>query len=170
MSFEVNWNVLSELFQQFVWICCLPLIVKHMVIPREERNFLNSNGQTLPQWSLKIMAANLQSKILVIGSLNKLFDVSIPIPTNYNFSGSHWQVVIIEWVNGLALNRQQAITWTNDDPVHWCIYALPGLSELLAKSSTTEMVYSWEVQTLKQQGISFPKIQFYFLSSYSQFK
>ena len=24
------------------------------------------------------------------------------------------------------LNRQQGITWTNDDPVHWCIYGSPG--------------------------------------------
>ena len=26
-------------------------------------------------------------------------------------------------VEGLVLNRRQAITWTNGDPVHWCIYA-----------------------------------------------
>ena len=25
--------------------------------------------------------------------------------------------------DGLAVNRRQAITWTNDDPIHWHIYA-----------------------------------------------
>ena len=25
--------------------------------------------------------------------------------------------------NGLAPNRRQAITWTDDDPIHWRIYA-----------------------------------------------
>ena len=28
--------------------------------------------------------------------------------------------------NGLAPNRRQAITWTNDDLVHWRIYAAIG--------------------------------------------
>ena len=28
--------------------------------------------------------------------------------------------------NGLAPNRRQVITWTNDDPVHWRIYAALG--------------------------------------------
>ena len=32
--------------------------------------------------------------------------------------------------NGLALNRWQAITWTNDDPIHKCTSASPGLKEL----------------------------------------
>ena len=27
-------------------------------------------------------------------------------------------------------NRQQAIIWTNADPIHWCIYAAPGGDEL----------------------------------------
>ena len=30
----------------------------------------------------------------------------------------------------MAPNRQQAITWVNDDPVHWCIYAALGGDEL----------------------------------------
>ena len=29
--------------------------------------------------------------------------------------------------NGLAPDRWQAISWTNNDPVHWCLYASPGL-------------------------------------------
>ena len=28
--------------------------------------------------------------------------------------------------DGLALDRQQVITWTNADPVHWCIYVALG--------------------------------------------
>ena len=33
------------------------------------------------------------------------------------------------WGNGLVPNRQQAITWTNDDPLHWHTYALSGLNK-----------------------------------------
>ena len=32
--------------------------------------------------------------------------------------------------DGLAANRQQAISWTNADPIHWCIYAPLGGDEL----------------------------------------
>ena len=32
---------------------------------------------------------------------------------------------------GLALNRQQAIIWTNDGPVHWHIYVSLGLNEFI---------------------------------------
>ena len=32
--------------------------------------------------------------------------------------------------NGLVSNRPQAIIWSNDDTVHQCIYASPGLNEL----------------------------------------
>ena len=31
--------------------------------------------------------------------------------------------------NGLGLNRRQAIIWTNDGLVYWCIYASLGLNE-----------------------------------------
>ena len=30
----------------------------------------------------------------------------------------------------VTINQQQGITWTNDDPVHWCIYAALGGDEL----------------------------------------
>ena len=33
--------------------------------------------------------------------------------------------------NGLAPNRRQAIIWTDDDPVHWRIYAALGGDELI---------------------------------------
>ena len=32
-------------------------------------------------------------------------------------------------VQVMAVNRRQAITWTNDDPGHWCIYATLGGDE-----------------------------------------
>ena len=35
----------------------------------------------------------------------------------------NWQYVIIVPDDGLVLNRQQAIIWTNDDLVYWRIYA-----------------------------------------------
>ena len=42
----------------------------------------------------------------------------------------NWQYISIGSGNGLALNRGQAITWTNDDSIQWPIYASPGLNEL----------------------------------------
>ena len=43
---------------------------------------------------------------------------------------SNWQYVIIGSDNGLAPNRRQAIIWTSDGLVYWCIYVLLGLNEL----------------------------------------
>ena len=40
--------------------------------------------------------------------------------------------------NGLAPIRRQVITWTNDDPVHWRIYASLGVNEL--NGSSTENI------------------------------
>ena len=34
-------------------------------------------------------------------------------------------------VNGLALNRRQAIILTNADPIHWCIYVALGGDEFI---------------------------------------
>ena len=44
----------------------------------------------------------------------------------------NWQQTIIGWDNGLAPNRQQAIIWTNADPIHWCIYAALRGDELIS--------------------------------------
>ena len=35
----------------------------------------------------------------------------------------------------MAPNRQQAITWTNADPVHSCIYAAPEGDELILQAN-----------------------------------
>ena len=40
--------------------------------------------------------------------------------------GSNWQQPGTSLDNGLALNRRQAIIWTNADPFHWRIYAALG--------------------------------------------
>ena len=39
-----------------------------------------------------------------------------------------YQEVSIGAVDGMALNRQQAIIWTNDSLVFWHIYESPGLN------------------------------------------
>ena len=44
--------------------------------------------------------------------------------------GSNWQYGGIGADNGLALNRRQAIIWTNVDMLYWRIYASLGLNEL----------------------------------------
>ena len=51
--------------------------------------------------------------------------------TEVGSQGSNWQYVGIGLGNGLVPNRQQAITWTNADPIHWCIYAALGGDELI---------------------------------------
>ena len=43
--------------------------------------------------------------------------------------------------NGLVPNRQQAIIWTNNDLVHWGLYASIGLSEL---SWWSPLIYWYE--------------------------
>ena len=42
-------------------------------------------------------------------------------------------------------NRRQAITWTNDDPINWRIYATLGGEELIHCSTriTSQYVYCW---------------------------
>ena len=44
--------------------------------------------------------------------------------------GSNWQKVAIGPGNALLTNRQQAITSTKADLVHWCMYSALGEDEL----------------------------------------
>ena len=39
--------------------------------------------------------------------------------TKFYSRGPYWQYVIINLGNGWVTNKRQAITWNNDDPVHW---------------------------------------------------
>ena len=55
--------------------------------------------------------------------------------------GSNWQLVSIGSGNGLAPNRRQAITWTNEDSVHRRIYAALGGDEL---SQVNEIHFKFE--------------------------
>ena len=60
---------------------------------------------------------------------------------DWNFSGdcswgSNWQYSCIGSDNGLAPNRCQAIIWTNDGIVYWCIYVSLSLNELTRSSPT----------------------------------
>ena len=48
--------------------------------------------------------------------------------------------------NGLALDRQQAIIWTNADLIHWRIYAALGWDELTQYLDAE--IYSWWDATL----------------------
>ena len=47
------------------------------------------------------------------------------------YLGSNWQLTIIDSGNGLSPNRWQAIFWTNDGIVYWCIYASHGPIDLM---------------------------------------
>ena len=44
--------------------------------------------------------------------------------------GSDLQYVMTSLDNGLAPNRPQAISWSNDGLVYWRIYVSPGLNKL----------------------------------------
>ena len=48
--------------------------------------------------------------------------------------------------NGLAPNRRQAITWTNDDPVYWRIYAALGGEELIFLTNENDMNLKCETE------------------------
>ena len=49
--------------------------------------------------------------------------------------------------NGLAPNRRQAITWTNADSVHWCIYAALGVDELMFSDGGSKMYCDSEMHS-----------------------
>ena len=72
------------------------------------------------------LGAILLGRALLIGTL-WYFDSNF---TEVCYLGSSWQNFIFGSGNGLVPNRQQAIIWTNADPVHWCIYSAPGGYEL----------------------------------------
>ena len=55
------------------------------------------------------------------------------ISNNMCSLGSNWQYIITGLDNGLALNRGQAIIWTNDSLVNWHIYASLGLNGITPK-------------------------------------
>ena len=56
------------------------------------------------------------------------FDINF---TEICFLGSNWQYGSIGYENGPAMNRRQAIVWTNIVMFYWCIYASLGLNELM---------------------------------------
>ena len=78
---------------------------------------LNENVQFFAHWGLNKKPTMLQitfftafpwKKILVFFCFNRIFS-----------QGSNWQKVSIDSVDGLELNRQQAIIWTNVEYALW---------------------------------------------------
>ena len=61
----------------------------------------------------------------------------------FSITSKFSQWVNIGSVNGLALNRQQANTWTNDDPVHWHISAALGKDEVSNMKTNINFINSW---------------------------
>ena len=60
--------------------------------------------------------------------------------------GSNWQYVITGLDNGLAQNRWQAITWTNDGLDYWCIDVSFSLNEL--SFCTETIMFLWKTVLL----------------------
>ena len=101
-----------------------------------------SNGDTavsplLTYWRYCCLALN-HWDFLAYGSTNDFF-------IEFCFLGCNWWHKIIGLHNGLALNRQQAIIWTNDDPVQWSIYAMLGRDELKG-------IFQVKIKHLKKLG------------------
>ena len=57
------------------------------------------------------------------------FDFQVKLHWNM-FLGSNCQKYSIGFDNGLVPNRQQAIIWSNEDLISWCIYVSLEHSEL----------------------------------------
>ena len=82
----------------------------------------------LTHWGQDEMAAMLQVTFSNALLWIKTFDFQIKLHWNMFFV-SNRQLVTIGLGNDLAPNRPHAITSTNDDPVHWCIYESLGLNK-----------------------------------------
>ena len=76
------------------------------------------------------MAAILAHDIFKCIFLNENERISIKIPLKFVPRSPINDKPVLVQVNDLALNRRQAITWTNDGPVHWHIYAGLGGDEV----------------------------------------
>ena len=63
----------------------------------------------------------------------------------------HWNLISIGSGNGLVLNRRQAITWINANPVYWCVYAAPGRDEVTNVDSSPKHRFSqkWQLRMYK---------------------
>ena len=77
------------------------------------------------------MADILQQIFSAANVWKKDTDILIQTSLKFVLQAVNCQYVCNGSGNGLVLNRQQAITWSNDDPVHWYIYASSGLNELI---------------------------------------
>ena len=95
-------------------------------------------GEMLTHWGWDKMAAILQK------SFSNSFS-HLKIVFNFKFQicsqGSSELLAIIGSNNGLSPTRRQAIIWTNDDLVYWCIDASLGLNESIANSGSLLHVY-----------------------------
>ena len=66
--------------------------------------------------------------------------------------GFNWHEVIIDSCNGLVPKGQQAITWTNDDPVHWYIYGSPDIKELSSARPPQITIVGFYFEALSSLG------------------
>ena len=66
-----------------------------------------------------------------------------------SFLGFELELVIIGLGNGLVLNVWQSITWTSDDPVHWCIYAWLGAVSVIWRCCLMSIVISISIMEIR---------------------
>ena len=87
-------------------------------------------GVGLTHLPLDYMVSNLADDILKCIFLNENDGISIQISLKFVPRSPIANKAGIDSGNGLAPNKRQAVTWTNDDPVHWRIYVALGRDEL----------------------------------------
>ena len=100
-------------FSNFSWFCASHLYLADL----DATDLLNSsvpgqNGRLLPDDIFKCIF------------FNKKFSILIQISLKFVSEGPIANKSALVHANGFASNRRQAITCTNADPIHWCIYAI----------------------------------------------
>ena len=157
-SCGISWNGLkwmsltftddkSTLVQVMAW--CRQAI-SHYLSQRWPRS-LSEYGITRPQvltnWGREKTAVILPMKFSNSFSL-KRFSYFYFNFSDVCFLGSSWQYVSIGSGNGLVLNRQQSITWSNIDSDLWHCVASVGHNELRHRVDSRFSPRQWETALL----------------------
>ena len=91
-----------------------------------QRPFREHLGRLVTTLMLEQNGQNFADDIFKCNFMNGNYHTWIGISYKFVLLGAIHNKSPLVQVNGLALNRWQAITWTNGDPVPWRIYASPG--------------------------------------------
>ena len=110
-------------------VLCLNLIRFAMEMIQLGGRFINCMFVVcLTQWDLNKTDSILQTFSYTL-SFNTVLDFDLNVSEVY-FLWYNWQQASIGLGDGFAPTRRQTITWANDDPIHWHMYASLGTDDL----------------------------------------